>query len=244
MTANSTTHYELVMGDIRETLKTFEGRFRLIIADPPFGIEFDKTSHEYGTAGAKLYPDKYAGGEYLDFTREWLAACHGALTRDGCLYAISGWNNLADLLRAIEEGDFHVLNHCIWHYSWGVYTKKRFVTSHYHVLVLVRDPGDYVFNKQNNYEEDVWFFEEYNRGNDPDRFKGHPCQLPLVLLEKIIRTSSEPGDWVGDVFSGSGGTTLAARRLGRNVVAFESREEYAPVIRSKARFDEPVEMKE
>ena len=237
----SETHYELVLGDVRETLPRFPGRFRLIIADPPFGIDFDKASHEYGTAGAPLYQDRYGDGEYLDFTREWLAACHGALTPDGSLYAISGWTKLPAVLHAVEEAPFQILNHCIWHYSWGVYTKRRFVTSHYHVLLLVRDPRRYVFRKQSNYEEDVWHFPEYNRGNDPNRIKGHPCQLPLVLLEKLIRTSSEPGDWVGDVFSGSGGTSLAARRLGRNVAAFESREDYAPVIRRKARFGEPVE---
>jgi len=244
MTENSRDNYELVVGDVRNTLNSYSGRFRLIIADPPFGIDFNKSSHEYGTAGARLYPDSFGDGEYLDFTREWLKACHDALTPDGSLYAISGWNNLPDLLQAVKEGEFNVLNHCIWHYSWGVYTKKRFVTSHYHVLTLVRDIDNYVFNKQSKYEEDVWFFPGYNRGNDPDRIKGHPCQLPLVLLEKIIKTSSEEGDWIGDVFSGSGGTSLAARRLGRNVVAFELREEYAPVIKNKARFGKKVKTQE
>ncbi|UCG89713.1 MAG: site-specific DNA-methyltransferase, partial [Candidatus Heimdallarchaeota archaeon] len=79
---------------------------------------------------------------------------------------------------------------------------------------------------------------EYNRGNDPHRIKGHPCQLPIVLLEKLILTSSAPGELVGDVFSGSGGTILAARMTGRDVVGFEIRDEYKHIIQQKARFGE------
>ena len=133
-----------------------------------------------------------------------------------------------------------MLNHAIWHYSWGVYTKRRFVTSHYHILLLVKNPKKYQFYKQKHYYEDVLYWKEYNRGNDPDRIKGHPCQLPLVLLETLILTSSSSGDLVGDVFSGSGGTILAARRTGRNVIGFELREEYEPIIKQKVKFGQPI----
>jgi DNA modification methylase len=68
----------------------------------------------------------------------------------------------------------------------------------------------------------------------------HPCQLPLVLLEKILKISSRPGDWVGDVFSGSGGTMLACRRLGRNVIGFEKNKEYEEIIKQKAKFGEKI----
>jgi hypothetical protein len=44
---------------------------------------------------------------------------------------------------------------------------------------------------------------------------GYPTQKPEVLLERIIRASSNPGDLVLDCFSGSGTTAVAAQRLGR-----------------------------
>jgi site-specific DNA-methyltransferase (adenine-specific) len=90
------------------------------------------------------------------------------------------------------------------------------------------------------YDEDVFYWPDYNWGNDPHRIKGHPCQLPIVLLEKLIRTSSSPGDLVGDVFSGSGGTILAARLSNRDVLGFEIRKEYEPIIHEKARFGKPI----
>ena len=260
--------YRLVIGDIFEELPSWDGRFDLIIADPPFNIRFDKSSHEYGSTQYKLYSDDMSDDAYADFSARWVEECHRALAPGGSMYIVSGWTNLHHILSAVHRSPFHVLNHIVWRYTWGVYTKRRFVTSHYHVLLLVKDPKDYVFNRLERYQEDVWdenagtgdgadpspvdgeerweegdvwFFPEYNRGNDPDRIKGHPCQLPVKLLRKMILTSTHEGGLVGDVFSGSGGTILAARQMGRRVVGFEVDPDYEAVIKRKARWDEEVE---
>jgi site-specific DNA-methyltransferase (adenine-specific) len=256
--------HELVVGDVFATLPRWKGAFDLIIADPPFNIQFDKSSHEYGASQYKLYQDDMTGEDYLGFSREWIDLCYDALSSDGSMYVVSGWTNLVHILRAVEGSRFHLLNHIIWRYTWGVYTQHRFVTSHYHILLLVKDPKEYTFNRLEKYQEDVWdgqevgdpgepcqgeerwedgtvwFFPEYNRGNDPDRIKGHPCQLPLKLLRKMILTSSDEGDLVGDVFSGSGGTILAARQTVRRVVGFEIDPEYEEVIKRKAQWGGPV----
>jgi site-specific DNA-methyltransferase (adenine-specific) len=234
--------YELIIGDVLKTLpiKTKERLFDLIIADPPFGISFNKSSHEYGSDDYDLYEDRFTPETYFEFSNKWIQACYEALKPKGSLYIISGWTNLQYILNAIEQTEFHLLNHGIWYFSWGVYTKRRFVTSHYHILLLVKDKKNYQFYKQKHYDEDVFFWPEYNRGNDPDRIKGHPCQLPIVLLEKLILSSSSSGDLVGDVFSGSGGTILAARLNNRDVIGFEVRSEYQPIIYQKARFGKSV----
>ncbi len=44
---------------------------------------------------------------------------------------------------------------------------------------------------------------------------GYDTQKPLALLERIILSSSDPGDIVADVFCGSGTTLVAAEQLGR-----------------------------
>jgi len=44
---------------------------------------------------------------------------------------------------------------------------------------------------------------------------GYDTQKPLALLERIILTSSDPGDIVADVFCGSGTSLVAAEQLGR-----------------------------
>ncbi len=44
---------------------------------------------------------------------------------------------------------------------------------------------------------------------------GFPTQKPEVLLERIVRASSNPGDLVADFFCGSGTTLAVAEKLGR-----------------------------
>ncbi|MFM5604516.1 DNA-methyltransferase [Aeromonas caviae] len=49
----------------------------------------------------------------------------------------------------------------------------------------------------------------------------HPCEKPAAMMEHIVRTSSRPGDVVGDFFMGSGATGKAAWRLGRCFIGVE-----------------------
>lgn len=50
---------------------------------------------------------------------------------------------------------------------------------------------------------------------DPEKL-GYPTQKPEALLERIIKTSSRPGDLVMDPFCGCGTTIVVAQRLGRD----------------------------
>jgi len=54
----------------------------------------------------------------------------------------------------------------------------------------------------------------------------HPTQKPEKLLAKIILASSKAGDTVFDPFCGSGTTSAAAKKLGRNFVGVEMDEMY------------------
>jgi site-specific DNA-methyltransferase (adenine-specific)/adenine-specific DNA-methyltransferase len=51
---------------------------------------------------------------------------------------------------------------------------------------------------------------------------GFPTQKPEVLLEIIIRTSSNPDDIVLDAFAGSGTALAVAGKLGRRWVGIDS----------------------
>ena len=50
---------------------------------------------------------------------------------------------------------------------------------------------------------------------------GYPTQKPLALLDRIIRSCSEPGDTVLDPFCGCGTTIEAAQNLGRSWVGID-----------------------
>lgn len=50
---------------------------------------------------------------------------------------------------------------------------------------------------------------------------GYPTQKPVALLERIIRTSSNPGDLVLDPFCGCGTTVHAAQKLNRQWIGID-----------------------
>ena len=62
--------------------------------------------------------------------------------------------------------------------------------------------------------QDVWLFK------DPQR-PAYPTQKNARMLERIIRTSSNPGDTVLDCYAGSGATLLQAARLGRRFIGMD-----------------------
>ena len=56
------------------------------------------------------------------------------------------------------------------------------------------------------------------QGNNKERRKGHPNQLPEKYVERIVLAYSDEGDTVFDPFGGSGTTITVAKKLGRNGV--------------------------
>lgn len=80
-------------------------------------------------------------------------------------------------------------------------------------------------------EGSVWF-EPRVCGTFKERV-AHPCQMPLGILDRIVKVSSNPGDLVLDPFTGSGTTLVAAKRLGRRYLGFELSEAYAGVARAR-----------
>jgi DNA modification methylase len=59
-------------------------------------------------------------------------------------------------------------------------------------------------------------------GTTPAEDLGYPTQKTAALLERIIGTASNPGDWVLDCFLGSGTTAAVAQRLGRRWIGCDN----------------------
>jgi DNA modification methylase len=62
---------------------------------------------------------------------------------------------------------------------------------------------------------------------------GHVTQLPLPLVERIVKVASNPGDLVLDPFAGSGTVLVASRRLGRRGLGIELSERTAALARER-----------
>jgi site-specific DNA-methyltransferase (adenine-specific) len=57
----------------------------------------------------------------------------------------------------------------------------------------------------------------------------HPTPKPEDLMERMIKASSNQGDLVLDLFSGTGTTSVVAQRLGRNFIGVEKEEKFCQI---------------
>ncbi|NMA95195.1 MAG: site-specific DNA-methyltransferase [Clostridiales bacterium] len=71
------------------------------------------------------------------------------------------------------------------------------------------------------YPSDVWDDIPHLHQQNPER-TGYDTQKPERLLERIVLSSSRPGDIVADLFAGSGTTLNVAQRLGRRWLGIDS----------------------
>ena len=217
-----------------------DGRIDLIVTDPPFAIDFKAKRSNYHRAQSRVLEgyNEIPKKEYYDFTIKWMKEAYRVLKESGSMYVFSGWNNLKDILVALDEIGFITVNHIIWKYQFGVVTKRKFITSHYHCLYVCKNDEKRKFFPYSRYRkeekdenggslnykdrEDVWIIQrEYWTGNLKT-----PTKLPAELIKKILQYSSEEGDVVLDPFLGSGQVAVVCKMMKRQYIGFEIVKEY------------------
>jgi len=201
----------------------------LIIADPPFALEFTGKERFYNRDSG-LVQEKYVDvpkNDYLSFSNAWISELPRLMKRTASAFIFSGWSNLRDVLIAIEESGLKMINHLIWKYQFAVFTKRKFASSHYHLLWLARDEKRYFFNRIEHYSRSVW---EIKRTYDKGKTK-NATKLPNEIVERCIRFCSKPGDTILDTFMGNGTTAVVAKKLYRHFIGFEINREMKKIIR-------------
>lgn len=85
--------------------------------------------------------------------------------------------------------------------------------------------------KQGKYATNLWRIPSL-KGASREKL-GHPSQKPEALIERIVLSSSAPGELVIDPFLGSGTTAVIAKRHGRKWIGIEKNKEYAEMARAR-----------
>ena len=224
-------------GDCIELMKKYKKlRPILIFADPPFNI-----GYKYET-----YEDNLEYDHYVKWTSEWMSACYDVLADDGSFYIAIADEYAAEIKMIARKLKLETRNWIIWSYGFGQNTVRKFGRSHTHIFYFVKNPKNFIFNdddirvpsarqliyndkravSKGRIPDDIW---KYPRvcGTFKERVGWHTCQMPLKLMARIIKASSNPGDLVMDPFSGSASTLVAAAVLGRNYLGFDIDPKYA-----------------
>lgn len=219
-----------------------DGQVDLIFSDPPYNI-----GKSFGE-----FKDKWPSDEaYAEWCYDWLSLCLQKLKSTGSMYVMTSTQAMPYLDLWLRT-KCTILARIAWHYdSSGVQARRYFGSMYEPILFCVKNPKDYTFNpediaveartgavrklidyrkptpapyKSTKVPGNVWYFPRvrYRMAE----YEEHPSQKPEVLVERIIKASSNPGDLVLDPFSGTFTTCAVAQRLDRRSIGIEQERQY------------------
>ncbi len=220
----------------RKSLKTVRAD------NPRDGDRLGFGGHRYHTTALHETGYTDAFHDYLEFLRLRLLEAHRILRANGSLFFHIDWRESARcrmLLEKIFGGAQHCINEIIWAYDYGARSKSKWATKHDNIYWFAKDPHNYIFNydaidripymspglvgaekaARGKTPTDTWW-QTIVPTNSKEK-TGYPTQKPLPILERIVRTHSQPADTVLDFFAGSGTTGAAARNNDRRFILID-----------------------
>jgi len=236
----------ILAGDCVERMNALPaGSVDLVFADPPYNLQLRQPLHRPDLSQVDAVDDhwdQFASFHAYDcFTRAWLAACRRVLKDTGTLWVIGSYHNIYRVGAILQDLGYWVLNDVVWVKANPMpqFRGVRLCNAHETLIWCSKQQGArYKFNyhalKEANGGVQMrsdWYFPicqglERLRDVDNNDSKLHSTQKPEVLLERVIRACSHPGDVVLDPFFGSGTTGAVAKRLGRHFIGLEREQDY------------------
>ena len=241
----------ILSGDCIETLSSLpSASVDLVFADPPYWMQTEgdllRTSGTKFDGVADHWDKFHSYEEYDKFSEQWLKECKRILKPNGSIWVIGSFQNIYRLGYIMQNLGFWILNDVIWSKLNAVpnFGGTRFQNSHETLLWCVKSQkAKYTFNyktmkhlndgKQEKSVWDIGICIGRERLKDENGKKIHSTQKPEVLLNKIILSSTKPGDVVLDPFFGTGTTGAVAKRLGRNYIGLEREQKYIEIAEKR-----------
>lgn len=227
--------------DLFEILQFLPASFvDLLFIDPPYNLTKNFNSNTFR---------QRTNEEYKAWLESWLPSLLRVLKPTASVYVCGDWRS-STALHLVLDQHLIVRNRITWEREKGRGAKTNWKNSSEDIwFCTVSD--DYTFNldavkmkrkvlapytdssgqpkdwdqaADGNYRithpSNLWTDLSVPFWSMPEN-TDHPTQKPEKLLAKIILASSNPGDVVFDPFSGSGTTSVVAKKLGRKYVGIE-----------------------
>lgn len=247
-------NFTLIKSDLLQILPTFEFKFDLIFADPPYFLSNDGLTVKNGkivsvNKGKWDSSDSY---DYVnDFNRKWISAIREKLKDNGSIWICGTKHNIFSIGQILQELNFKILNVVVWektnpppnfscrYFTYStefiIWARKLEKVPHYFNYKLMKQMNE---NKQ---MKDVWKMPAVAKWEK--ELGKHPTQKPLPLLTRIILASSKENDWILDPFCGSSTTGIAANIFNRRYLGIDIDKEFLDLgISRKKDIEAPVKL--
>lgn len=184
--------------------------------------------------------------DYLRMIAVRLYFMRDALKSDGSIFIHLDWHAVHAVKLIMDEifGEENFVNEIIWTYKSGGAAKRHFSRKHDTILFYGKTENyrfnepekeksynrglrPYHFKGVEEFQDDVGWYTLVNPrdvwqidmvGRSSNERLNYATQKPEALLEKIIKSVTEPGDMCADFFCGSGTLAGTAAKLGRNFI--------------------------
>lgn len=233
--------HRIACGDCRDAsllVALMDGaRARMVLTDPPYNVPIEghvsglgKVHHdEFAMASGEMTP-----AEFVEFLRHSIGAGADTCVDGALLYLFMDWRHLPELYAACAALNLVPINLCVWtKANAGMGSLYR--SQHELVLVVKKGKGSHVNNvelgKHGRYRTNVWPYAGMNSfGAERDEALAmHPTVKPVALVADAIKDVTHHGDFVLDLFLGSGTTLIAAERCQRRCYGVEIDPRYVDV---------------
>ena len=230
-------NFTLINGDLLNVLPSFEFKFDMIFADPPYFLSNDGLTVKNGKIVSvnKGKWDSANSYDFVnDFNRKWISTVRDKLKENGTIWICGTKHNIFSIGQILQELNFKILNIVVWektnpppnfscrYFTYStefiIWARKNEKVPHYFNYELMKKiNGD----KQ---MKDVWKLPAIAKWEK--EFGKHPTQKPLPLLTRIVLASSKENDWILDPFCGSSTTGIAANIFNRRYLGIDLDKEF------------------
>ncbi len=243
MTGLSQEYKNQVFGkDVFKILKELpDESLDMIYGDPDYGVGIDYSGKKYTTQWNK----------YIDWYIALVKESMRVLKPEGNLFMINYPKQNAYLrVKFLDENAYDVQDYA-WVYNTNVgHSYRRFTTAHRSILHATK-------SKNNNFYKDnvalpyqnpddkrikqriaeghkgrmpySWFYFDLVKNVSKDKTL-HACQIPLPLVEMLIKASTQKNDDCFILFGGSGSEIVLCQDLKRNFISCEIHPKYHKMI--------------
>lgn len=224
-------HY-LLIGDIEEVsaqarlLACANGApIKTAVSDPPYGVDYDPAWRtEMGINKATGMITAVEGDDRADWTDVFISF------DPQVMYLWHAGRYTHVVAAGLEDHDYTIVSQIIW-------VKDRFALSRgdYH---WQHEPCWYAVKKGETHnwhggrdQTTTWFIDRLssNAADSAEEVFGHGTQKPIECMARPIRNNTQPGEWVVDLFVGTGTTLIAAEDLRRFCLAADKKPTWAAV---------------
>lgn len=243
----------LYQGDCLDFLQTCPNKiFQLIVTSPPYNVgkEYEKRLKLENY----LKQQKEVINECVRTLKNDGSICWqvGNYVNDGYIIPLDTL-----LYPIFAECGLKMRNRIIWRFEHGLHCSRRF-SGRYETIIWFTKSDNYVFNLDSIRIPQKYPGKKYFKGPKAGQYScnplgknpgdvwdipnvksnhvektDHPCQFPVGLIERLVLSMTNEGDWVFDPFLGTGTSIIAAIKNMRKGAGAEILPKYVKIAEDR-----------